>query len=463
MWNGRKRPFLVCVWGKVWYNRYRTIECAGVNRRMDLDALGMWLGWLLMAGYAALTVTELPRFFRSALASPVAPPPEAGAPVSRRWLWGEVLIAFAASRLLVALVCLVAHWIDSRSLAGFFGALGDNLFPWDARHYIHIIENGYVAAGEERLFIVFFPLYPLACRCVWLLTGLPADAVALAASNAALIGAGAALYRLVELDGDGAKARRAMLLMMFCPMTYFFSIAYSESTFLLMTLLAVLCARRRRFAPALLFGALASGARLLGMATAIPIFWELLRASREARGGEAEPLRGGELARCVTLCALKTLPVSLGFLTYLYINWRLFGNPTQFLIFQSEHWFQNFATIGNTFRYSLYNALNYDDFLYRLGVWWPQVALLIAVPLLVLWRRRRERPGDVAFALVYHYVAFAPTWLLSGPRYASCNYALYPMLAGIPQKRRTFALMLAVECVLLAYMTWVGLWRGKVY
>ena len=430
---------------------------------MDVDALGKWLGWGLMAGYIALTAVEARRYFATALgpASQPAAPVEAPAPWRR--VLGEVLAAFAISRLLVALVCAVGFWIQQKNLSGFFPALWENLFPWDARHYLDIIDNGYVTSGDARLFIVFFPFYPMVCRCLTLMTGVPATAAALAVSNAALVGCGAAMYRLAEIDGGPALGRRAMLLLMFCPMTYFFSISYSESTFLLLTLLAVLFARRRRFALAVLCGALASGARLLGMATAIPIFWELLRSCRERRGDSESPVTPGEYARWIAVSVLKVLPVSLGFLGYLSLNWHLFGNATQFMVFQREHWYQEFGHLGNTFQYCLYNALDYDDHLYQLGVWRPQVLLLVAVPLLVLWRRKRQRPGDVAYTLVYHYVSFAPTWLLSGPRYAACNYALYPMLAGIPRRRRGFTALLALECALLAYMTWVGLWLGKVY
>lgn len=428
---------------------------------MDLDALGKWLGWLLMAGYIALTAMELPRFFTSALGPATEAIPTVQAPASRRRLLGEVLAAFLISRLLVALVCAVGFWVQQKTLSGFFDALWNNLFPWDAWHYIDIIENGYVASGEAQLFIVFFPFYPMVCRCLTLMTGIPATTAALLVSNAALVGCGAVMYRLAEMDGGPILGRRAMLLLMFCPMTYFFSISYSESTFLLVTLLAVWFARRRRFGLAVLFGALASGARLLGMTTAIPIFWELLRDCRE-RHGEAA-VTPGEYARWIAVSVLKVLPVSLGFLGYLSLNWHLFGNATQFMVFQREHWFQEFGHLGRTFQYCLYNSVFYDDHLYQLGVWRPQVLLLIAVPLLVLWRRKRQRPGDVAYTLVYHYVSFAPTWLLSGPRYAACNYALYPMLAGIPKRRRGFAVMLALECVLLAYMTWIGLWLGKVY
>lgn len=434
---------------------------------MDLDTIGRWLGWVVMAGYVVLTATEVPRYFISAL----KPAPAIDAPVSRRpeglasrrRLMGEVLVAFALSRLLVVLVCAVGYWITEKSLSGFLPALWENLFPWDARHYLDIIDSGYVAEGEARLFIVFFPFYPMLGRCLTLMTGISSTAAGLIVSNAALVGCGAAMYRLAEIDGGPTLGRRAMLLLMFCPMTYFFSITYSESAFLLVTLLAVLFARRRRFFLAVLFGALASGARLLGMATAIPIFWELLRDCREKRGDTETPVTPGEYARWILVSVLKVLPVSLGFLGYLSLNWHLFGNATQFMVFQREHWYQEFGHLGNTFQYCLYNSVIYDDPFYQLGVWRPQLLLLVAVPLLVLLRRKRARSGDVAYTLVYHYVSFAPTWLLSGPRYAACNYALYPMLADIPKRRRGFAVMLVAECALLAYMTWIGLWLGKVY
>ena len=428
---------------------------------MSLDTMGKWLGVLLVAGYGALVALELVRYFRSALAAPDEAPDAPSARASRRIVWLWVLGAFAVSRLLVALVCAIAYRVEGQGLEGFLRVFYDKLFPWDARHYIHIIENGYVNFGDEALFIVFFPFFPLLCRNLTFITGMSAEVAAFTVSNAALLASGAVLWRLAELDGGEAVGRRAMLLLMFCPVTYFYSISYSESTFLLVTLLAVYCARQRRFPLAVLFGAMAANTRVLGMATAIPIFWELLRREREGWGSDMPPK--SVIARRIGLCVLKVLPVALGFMAYLCVNWRLFGTPTQFMVFQREHWFQQFGDIGNTFRYSLVNALQYDDILYRYGVWWPQVILLPAVPLLVFFSRKRERPGDTAYALVYHYVAFAPTWLLSGLRYASCSYALYPMLARLPKKRLGFILMLTLEIALLAGATWLGLWKTKIY
>ena len=46
---------------------------------MDLDTIGRWLGWVVMAGYVVLTATEVPRYFISAL----KPAPAIDAPASR--------------------------------------------------------------------------------------------------------------------------------------------------------------------------------------------------------------------------------------------------------------------------------------------------------------------------------------------------------------------------------------------
>ncbi len=422
---------------------------------MSIDAVGLWLGRALMAGFAVLVIAELLRYFRTALFEPVAaaPAPER-VPMKRVLL--EALAAVVASRLLIVAACAAYCAIQNRSLETFFQDFAGKLTPWDADHYLGLIKRWYVAEGDPRLHIVFLPFYPAVCRGLHWLTGMSSFAAAEVVSHLALVGCGAAMFRLAEGDSGAQTARRAMLLTLFTPMAYFYSVPYTESLFLLLTLLAVLMARRRRFALAVAFGAMAANTRIVGMAVAIPIFWELLRRDRE---GREEPLSPGRVA----LDVLKVLPVGAGLALYLLGNYRLFGNPTQFMIFQREHWSQSFGTLANTFRYCLANALDYDDFLYRLGVWIPQALLLVAVPALIAWRRRREPVGDVAYLLVFFYVSFAPTWLLSGPRYLSAAYALYPLLARLPKSRKGFIALWAGECALLIYMSIVGLWHVKVY
>ena len=406
------------------------------------------LGTLLTALYCALTACVFARYFRSALSDV-----EETHRVGRAPLKGvaiEVAASYALSRALMLLVLMVCYACGNGFLSGFFAGLPRLLHRWDAGQYLPLIEHGYLAEGEEALRIVFFPLYPMLCRAVALATGWGANAVALLVSNLSRLGSGALLWRLAENDGGAVYARRCLWSFMFFPATYFFSMAFSESLFLLLSLGAVICARRRRFVLAVALGALCANTRLLGLAIAVPIYWELLRV--HGRRGKRE----------IALCALQTLPVALGLAAYLALNWRLFNDPFRFMTFERENWQQRFGTLANTFQYSLNNALTYGKLSYRCGTWIPQLVAMLGVPALVALQVRRRRAGDLAYALIYHYVAFAPTWLLSGLRYAAGGYALYLMLGALPKGKRSFLTLMILEAALLAFMTVMGLWIGVV-
>ena len=222
---------------------------------------------------------------------------------------------------------------------------------------------------------------------------------------------------------------RAMWLVMLSPLTLFCSLPYTESVFLLSTLAAVYAARRGKFFWAVCFGALSANARMCGMATAVPIFYELLRQS---------PRKD---VKHFLFSALKVLPVSLGLLAYLGLNWQVTGDPFRFLTYQSEHWSQNFGSLWNTVEYTARNALEFHLFSYRIGVWIPQL-IAIFLTLALFWAVwRRAYPGDMGYGLIYFYVSVAPTWLLSGPRYLTALYAVYPALAVLFRKKAAFALL----------------------
>ena len=430
---------------------------------MNLESFSNILGWILTVGFAALVLTQLVRYFKTALLTGQEPLRQAEAAPSWRRLAGEVLLAYAASRLLMVAVLAVCRLAAGQRMSG----LGDQLMyickRWDAKHYLLLTEHGYVTQGDERLALVFFPLYPMLCRLLWKITGLSAFAVDTAVSNLALLGCGAAVYRLALLDGQRAWARRAMLAFLFCPVTFFYSMPYGESTFLLLTLLAVLCARRRKWWPAVMFGALAAATRMLGLAAAVPIFWEMLRCERDRCEGEGCPLRSRRFLLRAGLCVLRVLPVALGLAAYLGINWRLYGNPLQFLQFQRDNWYQTFGSIRNTLQYSLVNAFTYHSVHYRFGTWGPQTAVLLGVPLALALGRKKLRPGDMAYALVYYFISAVPTWLLSGVRYMSALYPLYLLMGKTAKTKWGFALLLLLETALLCGMCYIGLWHEYVY
>jgi hypothetical protein len=201
---------------------------------------------------------------------------------------------------------------------------------------------------------------------------------------------------------------------------------------------------------AVAFGALSANARMLGMATAVPIFYEMLRA---AKGG---------IFRRYALSALKVLPVALGLLAYLWLNDAVTGDPFRFMVYQSEHWSQNFGSLFNTVRYSFRYAVDFDPASYRIGTWIPQLIAIFGALAILIAAIRRMHPGDAGYAAIYLYAAVAPTWLLSGPRYLTAMYAIYPALAVLFRRRDAFGALFALSAILCAvagamysYLGWI--------
>lgn len=344
------------------------------------------------------------------------------------------LIAYLAamvllSRLMIYLIALAGSAFRGEAMS-FLTDPGRYWVRWDANHYVGLAENWYVNEGDPRFHIVFYPLFPLVTRILGALLGGHMAVSACLVSNLCLFGSCWALYQLVRQDQDEAAARRAVRYLVLCPASLFLSIPYSESLFLLLTLLCALLARRGRLGWAVLLGALSASTRVLGLLSAVPIFYEFYRRARERSGGDWK-----RLLRGAALGALKTLPVALGFAAYLLLNYRVTGDPLRFLTYQSEHWGQRFGSLSNTLKYTLDYAFTYDDIGSRLGTWIPQAIAVPACIALLAGAVKRVHPADGAYALLYIYMAISPTWLLSGPRYLMAMYALYPLLALVTRKK----------------------------
>ena len=411
------------------------------------------IGCAATTAWVVLLIFLLVRYFGEALG--FIKPPAAPIDPQERSPWRTaalILAAFVLSRLLYFFSALIYAKVTGKD-AWFFVDFPSTWVRWDAPHYVKIAEQWYVNEGDDRYKIVFYPLYPLLVRGLCL-TGLSARTGAFIVSNACFLGAAWAMHALVRHDQGLAAADRSICFFMFSPLGFFFSIPYSESLFVLLCLLSALMARRKRYHLAILFGALCSATRALGILTAPVIFYSLLRDAweRYAQKPGARRRDPAFLGRAA-VCVLRVLPVSFGLLAYLYLNYRVTGDAFTFLVYQSEHWSQNFGSLFNTLCYSYVNAINYHSFDYRICLWIPQV-LSILVVLRLMWAVwRRQQAGDSAFSILYYYCSIAPTWLLSGPRYLAAMYTLYPILAQLTRKKSTFFWVLALMIILSAYMS----------
>ncbi len=204
---------------------------------------------------------------------------------SRPLLW-----AFVASRLIVwtgavggaLLTTRVDGWtmVDPGRMSTSFGRVGNVLSApavrWDSIGYLNIAAHGYTQARET----ILFPLYPLAIAALgWAISS---DVIAgiLISSISFAVGL-ILLHRLTELELGRRAADAAVLLLMFAPVSLFFSAVYTESLFLALSVGSIYAARRGHLLAAAALAALAAVTRVTGVLLVVPI--ALLAVQRDRR------------------------------------------------------------------------------------------------------------------------------------------------------------------------------------
>ena len=149
------------------------------------------------------------------------------------------------------------------------------LFAWanfDGEHYLSISQIGY--RGLEQ---AFFPIYPLLMNVLSKPFGGSIETSVLMGflvSNIAFVLAIHFLYKLIKLDFPKEIAILTILLMLVFPTSFYFGAVYSESLFLLLSILSFYFARKDRWLIASLFGMFASATRIFGMLLLGALFFE---------------------------------------------------------------------------------------------------------------------------------------------------------------------------------------------
>jgi hypothetical protein len=137
---------------------------------------------------------------------------------------------------------------------------------WDGQHYLRTAVRGYGPPGGGReLGAAIFPLFPLTVRWVDLLTPLHAGLAGLAVSHACALLFLVVLYRLGERIAGPGRGRRAVLLFLVLPTSFFLVSYYAEAMLLALAALAIDAGFRRRWAVAAVAAALASATKPHGI------------------------------------------------------------------------------------------------------------------------------------------------------------------------------------------------------
>ena len=204
---------------------------------------------------------------------------------------GNIFWDFSLTRcglLIIALAALV--WLPGQT-GPEYRHLTTNPFldmwdRWDAAFFARIAQDGYSwQHGFADRDATFMPLYPvLIGLVVWFWPGatrITAIAAGVVLSNLFLLASLFYLDALLALDIADEKVRRlTRILFLVSPATIFFSGAYSESLFFLLSLMTVYYARRADWALAGLAGFLAAMTRVTGWSLVLLLAWEFWQTRR---------------------------------------------------------------------------------------------------------------------------------------------------------------------------------------
>ena len=195
---------------------------------------------------------------------------------------------------------------------------------WDTDFYNQIATVGY--RWDPSVFlhqnVVFFPLYPLLMRWVGSLLGGHPLLAGTIISLAAFAGAIALLYRLAALELGEDKAWPVILLVSTYPFALFYSVVYTESLFLCLTVGAFYAMRRRYLVLAALAGIAAGLTRPNGFWLALPLLWMAASAPSDVSDSETRPRPWWNDRRRVAAMMVALAPVvgAAIFSAYLYVR-----------------------------------------------------------------------------------------------------------------------------------------------
>jgi len=160
---------------------------------------------------------------------------------------------------------------------GWRGSLLGVWQRFDAIHYQRLADEGYSAEDLTA----FPPLFPWLARAAGLIFGGDSLEGGLLVSNVACLLAIVVFLRAVQEQGENpAVARRAGAYLIFFPTAFFLLVPYTESLFLLLTLVSLREARRERWLPAAGAGFLAALTRINGALLSLALLVEALAQAR---------------------------------------------------------------------------------------------------------------------------------------------------------------------------------------
>jgi Gpi18-like mannosyltransferase len=220
---------------------------------------------------------------------------------------------------------------------------------WDTNWYARIVDQGYSLTAGEKSSVAFFPLYPLLMSIIKPIIG-NTVAAGLLISNTAFLAVLIFLYRLTEAKIENqATAGRTVFYIASFPTAFFFTAAYTESLFLLLSVMAAYYAYQRQWLWAATCGALCAATRSFGVLIWIVVMAEWLSTHGWTVSTMRQPMAWKNLREAIrtrfwTLLVICLIP--LGLLAYMLYLVATFNDPIAFWTTQSAWGFSNIGPVA---------------------------------------------------------------------------------------------------------------------
>jgi Gpi18-like mannosyltransferase len=300
---------------------------------------------------------------------------------------------------------------------------------WDASHYLGLAKNGYVAKGEGRFSIVFYPLYPWLIRAAFVFCR-NYFVAALVVSGVASICAALLFRRLLALDYPARISRLAVWFLFIFPTAYFLHIGYTESLFLALVLGSFLAARKRFWMLAGVIGAFACLTRVNGLLLGPALALEAWLQYRETRKLDWRWLWIGALG--------------LGFAGYLWLNYSVTGNAFTFSRIMEKHWYKKltFPWFGIRDVWLRIPHFNLTEGLH-------EFIFIVFAFLCAVWSWIKLRPSYALWITLNWLLITSTTYVVSVPRYCLTLFPIFILFAGAAAARPLAGRILTAICLLL--------------
>lgn len=258
-----------------------------------------------------------------------------------------IMVAFLIHKAIITVAVVVSKGYISNgnlfSLESFKDILFFNFSKWDSNWYLKIAENGYYSTKSTA----FFPLYPILIRVLSDITNLNPVICGIIISSICFLIALYFAQKLIEIDFDSRAAKRVVYILALNPVAFYFTSVYTESTFLMLSILCLYNIRKRRWFLAAMAGAFCSATRNTGVLLVIPFALEYFYAKlplqvigenysiKDRLIGVKNELKISNVNKY--LSGLWICLVPLGLISYMSYLFLKFGSALTFISSQSDY------------------------------------------------------------------------------------------------------------------------------